>query len=606
MVPCTTSGETCPSSPDVNTITKIIIYSNVKEWDKEGPIWAGDDALTSAGTAGSNEAMFLASEKTTALGYNFARLKFDGWKNDQDLTTIKIGELGLTGSSSAGIQWANTSDFVHKYPFYFELNNSSTGSATFAIDTQTFYYKVGEGFNPSTKYDVNFILGTDNNILNGLTVPIAITAALAGDTNNIIRVGSDFNMPDGATYFNNKDKNTHTLDINQNTYICSVGKTVAETQGYGTGAINCSADGNFQISKVQFTSATDSDYIGTSNRNNTWYYDDANGVFQAGSAIQLTGSGMNDNTVNYAFYVNESQGRFYLLLDAQNFTTQYDKVLKFLGTDLDEDYAVQSLTDDNTLYYRPDDSVLGNTTDQIYYIASFALDDDENTTSPDLNVFVDASSSGKILQLPNTQLSSYAAVADYNSDLTTARQSWTMRYDLTNSNSYFDKAYTDFGSKFDISDDKTFVATIPRDKMYLRFSVLGAQSTTTTSGGETVSVTSGGTATTAAGQTISVGTVNVTPGSTGSVTTTNTVVVRAGDLVMTDTEAFGSAGNHWIVGGHIVNVLADGITNDRLTAPGDVMFEMTATGDLVIAGYTAADTGTAARQLIAELEAMLG
>jgi len=101
-----------------------------------------------------NEAMMLDGEASTVLGYNFARVRFDGWKNDQDLTTVKLGELGLTGNaSSAGVQFSNTSDFVHKYPFYFTLDDSNTDQ-TFMIDQQTFHYRV-------ETTDNNFTLGTE-------------------------------------------------------------------------------------------------------------------------------------------------------------------------------------------------------------------------------------------------------------------------------------------------------------------------------------------------------------------------------------------------------------------------------------------------------------
>ena len=81
-------------------------------------------------------------------------------------------------------------------------------------------------------------------------------------------------------------------------------------------------------------------------------------------------------------------------------------------------------------------------------------------------------------------------------------------------------------------------------------------------------------------------------------------------MVYTDSPA--PAGNRIIVGGYLVNslaqnvVLGDGSTlQEALTAPGDRVAEVLTSGDIVVAGYTAADTKAAAQELIAALDALM-
>src|SRR3989338_11647461 len=57
-------------------------------------------------------------------------------------SVIKIGQyppLGVTGSEC--VEYTGT-NITHFFPFYYELNDSSTGSAQFKFGNQFFYYKV--------------------------------------------------------------------------------------------------------------------------------------------------------------------------------------------------------------------------------------------------------------------------------------------------------------------------------------------------------------------------------------------------------------------------------------------------------------------------------
>ncbi len=76
-------------------------------------------------------------------------------------------------------------------------------------------------------------------------------------------------------------------------------------------------------------------------------------------------------------------------------------------------------------------------------------------------------------------------------------------------------------------------------------------------------------------------------------------------MVYLDSDA--PVGKNVIVGGPIVNTLAAEVAGlaDRLAAAGDVVAEVDATtGDVVLAGYTADDTGRAAQQFIDALDAL--
>ncbi|MFA7709412.1 MAG: hypothetical protein WCX82_04750, partial [archaeon] len=88
-------------------------------------------------------------------------------------------------------------------------------------------------------------------------------------------------------------------------------------------------------------------------------------------------------------------------------------------------------------------------------------------------------------------------------------------------------------------------------------------------------------------------------------TTTTTIVPATWDpttLVKMDSAVI--AGTKIIVGGHMVNTLAEGVTNQYVTQTGDYVMGKVANGNIVVAGYTAADTETAARALITAINAM--
>ncbi|HOW29078.1 MAG TPA: hypothetical protein PK685_00145 [archaeon] len=134
--------------------------------------------------------------------------------------------------------------------------------------------------------------------------------------------------------------------------------------------------------------------------------------------------------------------------------------------------------------------------------------------------------------------------------------------------------YTTWGTKLEV-DGGTFTATVPEDKLYGK--VFVGNGTTTTEGTEGTDAT------------------------TGSYTTTVPANVDPINLVKSDLASV--AGTKIIVGGHLANKLAVGVTNDYLTQAGQwVMGKDTTTGNIVVAGFTADDTGAATRAFITAIQ----
>jgi hypothetical protein len=127
-------------------------------------------------------------------------------------------------------------------------------------------------------------------------------------------------------------------------------------------------------------------------------------------------------------------------------------------------------------------------------------------------------------------------------------------------------AYTTFGTKYEV-DGGLFKATLPEDRIYAKIFV---------GGGTTVIDDSDET--------------NPYP----KYITTNVV---ANDLLKKDTPMEVS-GTLIVVGGHLVNTAAVGYTNAPLTQEGDYIMGKHANSNIYVAGWTKADTGTAASELI--------
>ncbi len=571
-----TSGTS--STPDVNAFTKITIKNQNTKWNVNNPLWAGNDALTESGMEGSNEAVLLQDYSEDTIGYGYASVVFDGFKNDQDLTKFQLGNGNM-------VYFDSTDEVERTVPFVIALDHSGdpNDESSFTLLNQTFYYR-------TNSTDVNVLL-TQNAKLNGFAIDLNAGAVSCG-------IGFHDQSTSSATDLNAGTARPVAIDINQVQYRLP---HCTSTGAVGGTTVQMVADGNFQIAKVAFDTVADADYIGTDNNFNTWYYEDKNGVNSTynGALLALSGTGMDSESYKYAYYSNESESVLWLLLDkATTWTGQYTYTPTFIGTDTVEDGTI------DLNWFHPDDLRLGgDEADNTKFVAKFQLDDNGGgTAGTEIYLHALLEDDADIISLPDNELSRYTVDANYDGG--TKAAIWSMSY-RTDSDSFFDQAWTDFGTKYSVADGETFQAWIPDNRLNLSLTVRGTDSTETTTGGQDFTgVTSGSTVTTDTGTTVTVGTV----GGTSSGQT----VVPAGDLVVLDS-GVSAGGNHVIVGGYIVNSLAQGLVlgdgttlEESLTSSSsDYVLEKLSNGDFVVAGYTAAQTGLAAQEFIDELEALL-
>lgn len=113
--------------------------------------------------------------------------------------------------------------------------------------------------------------------------------------------------------------------------------------------------------------------------------------------------------VKYDYYIAKHQGdkpKIYFLLAKQDFKVQFDKNLRFLGTD-----SLQSKKA-NTDYYLPDLPLLGNDEfDAKYLIAWLQLDEDGDKEF-EITVFVDTAT-GELLDVKKTGLKNYSFAIEF-------------------------------------------------------------------------------------------------------------------------------------------------------------------------------------------------
>jgi S-layer protein (TIGR01564 family) len=623
---------------DNNKLVSISIVNANKQWNDDNPIYARIGALTTAGQDGKHEAVFLEGEETSN-GYGYASVQFDGLEQDEALTFLSIAETCGAPGGAGCIKYTDSSGSSHDIPFYIKLSDNTTSS--FVFDTKTIYYKASrtESINGNTTgVDVNISTTATN--LNGVSTKVFVAS---GENNRmVIATNNGVNKAPTALAALTSDK----VDINGVTYNvkdnnAGITKNVTMT---------LTADGNVQFSTAAISSSGASDFIdgslGTTNLNNTWYYDDGNtangmGPFRT-NMVQLTGA--NSQTYNYSLFVTESYGHVWLLLEGStNFTMDYSGDFNLMGTDSDKNFfffgdgqtaVVENQSDlDMNPFYLPDDLEFGgDSTDNDFYVATFNVEGDgNNVTLFDARVYVDTSTD-ELISLPNNNLSpGYTSDVNYNfyQASTTAlsggangeMETWSLRMDSPSS--YMSKAYDDFGTKYEITTSAPYVFKMwkPQNVTKPIIVVKGTGTTTTTSGGESFTgLDVGETVTTNNGTQITIDDIQYTSAScvavgdaTGTPTCTATPSTawtpgNVGTLVYTDNTAV--AGPHVVVGGHLVNsmarnvVLSDGRTlQDALQSPGNWVSQgPLADGSFIVAGYNGKDTGSAAQDFINALD----
>ncbi len=612
---------------DVDVYTPTILVGNARILLKNDKGYPFDSTKTDddydwtvkLGWGGSDTNYLVDVNITNKSTYDFvgtdALLVGQEAKFPEDLGTLKFLGLQLpefTGVSKTEITTVvsledgnlkykdSTYEADHTVPLYVlsqSMSDESTDTTT--IDGKTIWYKLNStdsnlfastsADGSGTKYD---LIG-DQNYINGELVFVtdANSSPATGTTltgNNVKINGTDVNVG-------------QRIDINGMQFLVS-GIDDANTGVYLT------ADGN-----VTFRKDTSSGTL-----IQEFYYVDQN----YGNNAAISFEGASSVTHDYEVMVDEigSTSRLWLFFDAQTKTIQYSKRWDFVGTDTTEDQNFTSggMTQtqagiNNYGFYLPHSQYLpalmegdANYNSNEYFVAMFQIDQDEDSVD-DMNFYVDTGT-GNLIALPNTQLSTYTAEGDYNGGAKFVSESTTSTYPST--------AYTDFGSKIELNDHK-YKITLPENRPQAEVLISGTGTTTTVSGGEDLTVAEGETGSTTGGTRVTVTKVNYnatcgggTGTGTGSCSVTPTTYMQpltARNLVVDDVNP--SAATHVIVGAWKVNKLAEGVTladgstlKSKLTKTGDYVAEKTSTGDIVVAGYTGSDTGSAAQELIDAIE----
>ncbi|MEM4662953.1 MAG: hypothetical protein QXM75_02945 [Candidatus Diapherotrites archaeon] len=494
-----------------DAIVSIEIYNNAIEgyskWDRKMPIYAKKDSLTGKGD--KSEAVFLNGEPSSALGYGFAKVVFQGFKSEA-MTELKIKDHK--------IYYRDDGDTQHEIPLYIGgLDSATEESFTFdKLGTQKYYFRI------------------------------------------------------------NTDE-------------------------------NC-----FQISEEPFrNSEFDPAKCGVAGTGYYTYVADDVGA----STLTLTGD--NSAEYEYEYYYSTKDNAIWLLFADQTLTGKGGYELEFVGTHTDEDL-------DNGVevpYYLPNEYDLGGGKSGEYYTAVFVLT--EPDSAGDGTIYIDTED-GSLAPFGNANYDGSGSEFEYLNNDTGQKLNLTQYQASTN----VQTAYSDYGSKYDISEDY-FHAWIPDKRRYIRFDVIGPKGEgSEIVGGELLVFKEGEEKVTSAGTRITVKKVNYTLSVTPTVCPAGGVVidnikanpnissakkiVPVERLVYKDSEPL-TGKPKIIIGGWKVNryaqdiTLSDGKTKltERLTAPGDKVVEKLNNGDIIVAGYTAADTEAAARELIAELQRLL-
>lgn len=187
-------------------------------------------------------------------------------------------------------------------------------------------------------------------------------------------------------------------------------------------------------------------------------------------------------------------------------------------------------------------------------------------------------------------------------------QNLTAFSEYTGNTANYLKAFTVNGSKVEMANREVSL-TLPSTAMKAYFTIEGTGVSSEVSGGTTFTGLMDGETQTVDNVTVTVnsltGSCSVGSGACTPASYMAVVPLAGRNLVYTD-QSPPSSGSFVIVGGHLVNTLAQGVTDNELQGSGDYMAEKLSGGNLVVAGFTAADTITAAQELIAALDGLVG
>ncbi|HLC78830.1 MAG TPA: S-layer protein [archaeon] len=569
--------------------------------------------------------------------------------------------VSINSSSNGGISFRADNDALRSIPFYVKLTDSNSGS-TFNFEGKDVWYSMRFGTTgKDTANDYNLTINTGDYV-NGRIWTIT-DPSTAEDVNVNLSIGGIGPVGPGgpgaavtrgqATFAAATDVNLHTgdsLTVDGVTYKITDNNITGGTQ------MGIAVD---QVVEYRLNNDTGTQLYNTSGDTTDATYGlmaltqditfDGNQVTSGSGGVPVTFGLYTQESarpVYYAAKYNSATDKFYLLLDADKFGSgQSDKIQNnhevwFTGTTLPADdgtytegafsfdtLAGSGLGDANSQiqrfvtsagtvvwaygHYVPKESDFNNSSQNgglfsssnAFAVAHFNVND--AVSNGDFNVYIDTVTGGNIGPFGGTtNLASYANDVAYRGNpsfnLTSGTQS-----------DYLKAGYTDAATKaWLLDDDAGAKFSAPQAAEKINIVVSGVEMTRDVEGGETLTLKVGETGTTSAGSKISLtnptgGSCNLTGDAGSAVCSANPATYQDhaninSPLVYLDTDA--PTGTNIIVGGHLVNRLAQGLA-DRLTAPGNKVAEVdTESGDIVLAGYTAEDTGSAVQELIDDID----
>ncbi|MFA5764370.1 MAG: hypothetical protein WC915_06190, partial [archaeon] len=233
----------------------------------------------------------------------------------------------------------------------------------------------------------------------------------------------------------------------------------------------------------------------------------------------------------------------------------------------------------------------------IYMAAKLTYVDNNNTTT---TLYVRAGDDGQVwnFEAIKDETTKYGPTKD------ATNTNWTSA--IRDGSDYLLEAMTQDGSLI-VSDNSVFTISVPEEQRLVQAYLGSDDETTTSTGGISIEgIAVGGTGT-SGGTTVTVdavaGSCSVEGGQAVS------VVAVPKNLVKVDASTYGKS---IIVGGFAVNAAAKNLEisagqtlENMLTADGEYVAAVLTSGNIVVAGFNANDTGAAATELINALEALI-
>jgi len=629
-----------------------------------GPLYPTGSGQSLAGKT-ATQAEFGQYWPDGTLGKGYAKVEFVGFESKEEKTKIEFGRnvTGLPSSSQGGVSFYADNDALRQIPFYIKLSDTNAGG-NFSFEGKDIWFSMRS--NNDTAFDYNLTVNSGDYIngrqwtlgssdSNGVQRSLAIEGIAT-----IGAVDGNRFFVDGVTY-KIEDANTATTAA-QPPMIVSVDTVVEFRFNNDTGTQIYNVEGDSTDSAYGLMALTDN-IVFDGNQIATG----ASGVtpnlgLNPNETYKQDGSSESKRPVYYAAKHTTSTDKLFLLLDADKFGSgssnkiQNNHEVWFVGTSvpaddgtytevygMDLNFAGSGIGDLTTAvtagsadgnyqlplagvadnygqirksgsvwhygHYVPKDTDYNSsnmyTSSNAYFVAQFVVND--AVSNGDANVYIDTATGGNLGPFggSNTNLTGFSYDVEYGGTPTWQLTSGTQT-------SYLSSAYTDAGARADlIADDKGVTYSAPQAAEKVDIIVSGTEVTRSVSGGEKLTLKIGEEGTSASGTKITLS--NPTGGSCSLSGTGGTAACTANPssytaqvpinktLVYLDTD--NPTGTNIVIGGHIVNRLASSLA-DRLTAPGNKVVEVdSASGDIFVAGYTAADTAAAVQELIDDIDA---